>query len=304
MEQLLELLSSVRSALELTIDSSMPEPQASLLSGMLLGRGEGFPFEFYQRLQRTGTLHVVVVSGYNVSVLITYLGLAFSIFGPVLRLFLTAVSIILFVALVGFEPPVIRAALMGIISLLGLYWGRQKDALWVLFLAGAVMVLFDRGLLTNLSFQLSFLATLGLITVYPLLDKNFPKRFDLVRKDLFTTLSAQIMVWPLLIFKFGTFALLAPLVNTLVLWTVPLITIMGGVLTIFAHFVSSLGYLMMIPVTILTTYFVVVVNFFARFDWAFIKLGSRPSLAFILIFYFLIFNLLWFLSRRSRPEQN
>lgn len=298
----LSFLNQFRELVTTTVRGSLPEPQSSLLLGMMVGIKSGFPGEFYEALRATGTIHVVVVSGYNITVLINAVTKTL-VFLPLKARFLVSFLLIfLFISLVGFDPPVVRAAIMGSIALLGTVLGRQKDALRALLIAAALMLAINPEWVTSLSFQLSFLATLGLIIFNPLLDQLLPWKKAPLREDLVTTLAAQILVWPLIAYKFGQVSILSPLVNTLILWTVPIATVLGMITTIFAIFISSIGYLIMLPVSLLLSYFIWVVRVFSS-----LNIGSYEILSFswlALIFYYCILGAgLWFLCHTSLAKQ-
>lgn len=296
------MLDAIRELVAETVRQSLPEPQASLLLGMMLGVKSGFPSDFYEALRVTGTLHVVVVSGFNITVIVNALGRSLPFLPLKARFLVISVVIAFFVALVGPEAPVIRAAIMGVIALLATVLGRQKAALRAFLIAAAVMLIFNPGWLTDLSFQLSFLATLGLITLLPLFDRLLPGRKAPLREDLLTTLAAQIFVWPLIAYRFGQVSLLSPLVNTLVLWTVPISTVLGLVTTTLAIFVRQLGYLIMLPINLLLTYFVQVVERFSALNVGFFRISPFSALA--LVFYYLVLGGgLWFLSQAFQQKQ-
>lgn len=299
---MIEFLDSLRKLITATVRESLPEPQASLLLGMILGIKGGFPSDFYEALRVTGTLHVVVVSGYNITVLINALGKGLTFLNLKIRFLFIVLGIFLFVSLVGFEPPVIRAAIMGSIALLATVLGRQKDALRAFLLAGIVMLLINPQWILDLSFQLSFLATLGLITIFPVIDRFIPGRGALLREDLVTTLAAQIPVWPLIAFKFRQVSLLSPIANTLVLWVVPLATVLGLVVTTLAIFVRQLGYLIMLPVNLLLTYFIQIVRWFSSLSFGFFEVSPFSVVA--LLFYYLVLGGgLWFLYQIYPKKQ-
>ncbi|MDP1710496.1 MAG: ComEC/Rec2 family competence protein, partial [candidate division WWE3 bacterium] len=260
----LSFLDSVREAIATTVREGLPEPQASLLLGMILGIKSGFSPDFYEALRVTGTLHVVVVSGFNITVIINTLArmLVFVPLRP--RVFITLVFLTAFVLLVGPNPPVVRAALMGTIALMGTVLGRQNDALRAFLLVVATMLILKPSWATELSFQLSFLATLGLILFFPLFDRLVPGK-GFLRAGFLTTFSAQILVWPLLAYQFGTVSVLSPVVNTLILWTVPLITYIGLATVTIGASASSISDLIMIPVRLFLDYFIWIVELFSRF---------------------------------------
>uniref|UniRef100_A0A831YSL8 ComEC/Rec2 family competence protein n=1 Tax=candidate division WWE3 bacterium TaxID=2053526 RepID=A0A831YSL8_UNCKA len=295
---MMEFLAELRESITEFVRSGLPEPQASLLLGMVLGVKSGFPSEFYEALRTTGTLHVVVVSGFNISVIINTLA-RMLVFLPLWgRLVFTGVFVVLFVLLVGPEAPVVRAAIMGLTALLGTVLGRQKDALRVLLLATAVMLTFNLRWLGEISFQLSFLATLGLVVILPLLDRILPGKKILLREDFLTTFSAQLMVWPLIAYQFGQVSLLSPVVNTLVLWTVPIITYIGMVTTTIGLLISNISGLIMVPARLFLDYFIWIVERFSRLKMGFFEV-SPFSFPMILFYFLILGGGLWFLYLRS-----
>lgn len=299
---LMTLLNGLRDTIAEAVRQSLPEPQASLLLGMMLGVKGGFSSNFYEALRVTGVLHVVVVSGYNITVLINALGKGL-IFLPLrVRALFIVLGVVLFVSLVGPEAPVIRAAIMGSIALLATVLGRQKDALRAFLIAAMTMLIFNPKWLSDLSFQLSFLATLGLIVLYPMIDRLIPGKGAPLRENLATTLAAQVLVWPLIAYTFGQVSLLSPLVNTLVLWTVPISTILGLVTTTMAIFVRQAGYLLMVPVNLLLSFFIRVVERSAGWRIGFFEISPFSVLA--LLFYYLVLGGgLWFLSQSFPKKQ-
>lgn len=283
----LGFLASLRESITETVRSSLPEPQASLLLGMILGVKSGFPQDFYEALRITGTLHVVVVSGFNITVIINTLARFLAFLPLKLRFLVTTIFITAFVLLVGVNPPVVRAALMGSIALLGTVLGRQRDALRLLLLSAGLMLLFNPNWVAELSFQLSFLATLGLIVGQPVLDKVIPGRKGMpLRDDLITTSAAQLLVWPLIAYHFGQVSLLSPLVNALILWVVPLLTYMGLVTVTLSLLINKLSILIMLPNRLLLDFFVMVVRMFSSVKLGYFAISPFGIAA--LIFYFVV----------------
>jgi len=256
-------ISSLKRRIEDVFCQALPEPQASLLSGIVLGSKSDFPQDFYQNLKKTGTLHVVVASGMNVSLLAGFL-LSFLVLFINRRqaVLITILAIWFYVFLIGFEPPIIRAGIMGTLVFTALGLGRVKDAFRALVFTGLLMLSIRPSWLFNLSFQLSFASTLGILVLGQKLKKIFKLPF--IGDDLATTLSAQAGTLPLMLFAFGKISLLSPLVNGLVLWVVPLITGSGMILAFLSllwPWLSKLGLLLLIPPL---TFFVYTVEFFAK----------------------------------------
>lgn len=259
--------------LQSLVNQLFPEPQASLLNGILLGV-KNIPKNFEDALKITGTIHVVVVSGYNLSVVGGFFS---SLAGTLKRqhaVILALTSVLLYALLVGLEPPVVRAALMATITYLSVWLGKQRLALWSLVITGLVMILFDIKNITNLSFQLSFLATLGIIVFsnkFSLLLKNLP---DFFRESLATTLAAQLLVLPVIFYHFGTLSLISPLVNALVLWTIPFATILGFITLLIAIIFNPLAQIIAWVTWVPLSIFIWVVEALAKVPLAQVSLGK------------------------------
>lgn len=212
----------LRTKIEDRINRILPEPQASLLAGILLGKKRTLPEELLEKFNRTSTTHILVVSGYN----ITIIGAVIIGFLNWLTLprkysfWLAILGIIGFVWLVGFTPPVIRAAIMGILVLIAIRMGRIYNITNALLLTAVLMLLHDPfQLFHNISFQLSFSATIGIVYLYP--------RFQKLGEILGTTLSAQLAVFPFIAYYFGQISLIAPIANLLVLPVIPVAMLFG-----------------------------------------------------------------------------
>ncbi len=146
------------------IQQILPEPHASLLSGILLGIDSGLPADVQDDFRRTGTSHIVAISGYNITVLISIISaIAVRLFGRRRSFPILVIALVVYAILVGASASVVRAAIMGLITLWAIYLGRQAAALNSLFAAGILMTALDPNTLFDVGFQLSFVATLGLV---------------------------------------------------------------------------------------------------------------------------------------------
>lgn len=285
-------LRTQKSDLEHKIFALLPSPHAELLVGMTIGDDlfKNVPI-FKQKLKDTGTIHVVVVSGFNISLVF---GLVIKMLGSAYlkRNLLFAFCITFFYALIsGFEPPVIRAWIMGSLIALGKYYGRKLPIVQVLVFSGLVLVLFNPSYFFSFSFQLSFLATLSLILFSEPISGALGGAKNLLLTDLSSTLAAQILVWPYISYQFKTVSLVSPLVNMLVLWTVPLATVIGG-LFIFAVIVSQSLSVLIAPIIFLPLdYFVTLIDMFSKLEFASIDFTIRLP---VLVFYYIVIGFVYF----------
>lgn len=267
---LLAVSSSIRQKVGDLFRTSLPSTSTSLLLGIVFGVREGMPDEFYENLQKTGTLHVIAASGMNVSMVGGFLA-SFLVFfvRRQIALILTIISIFFYAFLAGFEPSIVRAAIMGSIAFSALILGRQNLSFLSLFLAGFIMLMLSPPTLFDIGFQLSFLATLSLIILKPLFDAfisrmNLPQFLGLFNESFTTTLSAQLGTLPILLANFGTFSPVSILANTLILWTVPSIMVIGffsAVLGFITDFLAAIILQLSLPFLLL---FEAVVNFFGQ----------------------------------------
>jgi len=225
---------SWRENLALNYGRLLPEPESSLVAGIVLGEKSRLPKKFYNALINTGTIHVVVASGYNVMVV------GSMILGSLLyltrRKWATVGALgamVVYGLVAGADPPVVRAVIMGGVIFVGQAIGRVSKALWSLTLAGWVMLMVDPFLIESVSFQLSVAASVGLFWLEPKLKRWFEVRkinSFILRTELLPTLAAQAMTAPLIFWHFGRVSLISPLVNVLILPFIPVIMAWGGVM--------------------------------------------------------------------------
>lgn len=299
-------LGSVRRALEESVNRSVEQPYAALGNGLLFGGSERMSEELSRDFSRTSMTHIVAVSGYNVSLIAGYIFLL-AIYLGCWRKGATIVAIggiIFFVLFVGSPSSAIRAAVMGSILLFALALGRSRESLRVLIYAGAIMIAMNPLILRyDVGFQLSFLATLGIVVMAPWYEKVRPKN-DLaqgVTEILFMTTSAQIFVLPIILSTFHSFSFLAIVTNLLVLWTIPF-AMLFTFLTSLAGMISGwLGFVVGIGAQGILWYDIAVVQWFARMDWSVVRIEA-VGMWFFIVWYGLLGSLAYWVHWREREE--
>lgn len=277
------LFSNLRQNLDKQISLYLPSPQAELLSGILLGNEHSsssskkdLPSELKLALRDSSTLHIVVVSGQNLTMVAGLFMLTLP--GLIKRKFAILISlgaILFYTLLTGAQIPVVRAAIMATLSFGAQFFGRLSDGIWVLILTGGLMLLVDPNLLTNISFQLSFLATLGVIAVAPVLEKHFKFLPGFIKMDLAVTTGAQIMVLPIIVQNFHQLSIVGIFANLFVGWTIPFTMILGTLMIILGSISAFLGQIIAIATFSLLTYFVYIIQFFASLPFAWEYVGEK-----------------------------
>ena len=226
------ILSVIKDRYVSSLNRILPEPAAGFVTGLIIGGRSGLSQEWRDALNTTGTAHLVALSGYNVTIIASFIFFILEALAMPRRWRVAAIGIILslFVIMVGAEASIVRAAIMGMLVVIARHVGRPASSRNAIALAAVVMLTLEPTLLAqDIGFQLSFLATLGMIYLYPILEKKtarWPNIFKF-KEALLMAVSAEIFVTPLILYYFERLSLVAPLVNMLVVPSVPFIMLFG-----------------------------------------------------------------------------
>ena len=243
----LNKISDFRDRIIRKIQKLLPEPHADLVLGMTIGHKDDVPSSFNEMLKKVGIIHVVVVSGYNVSLVLTLVGIILIRLGRAVFFAGSIIVLFVFLLIAGLDPPIIRAVIMGSISTLALVLGEYKRTLYLLILSAFMMLAVNPRYISDISFQMTFMATMTVVLVSPL-----ARGLPVVLQETLIIFSVNIAMIPLISYYFGSFSLLGLVSNILLLWEVPFITVLGIVLMIspFAMikivFIALLDYFLLI----------------------------------------------------------
>lgn len=248
---------------------SLSSNSAALLSGETFGERGDFTPEFKNQMNRSGTTHIVALSGYNIAILVLAISTALGSFlSRKKTFFITVAIIVLFVIMVGGGASIIRAAIMGFFLLLAKELGRPHNLTNIIILTAVIMTLVNPTILTDdIGFELSFLSLLGIVYLEPVIKKilRLKERSSLLgwRENAVMTLSAQIAVAPILIHHFNQFSFSAIPANILILEVVPLTMFFGFLLAALSSIFQVLGFLAAKLVNILLVYQIEVIKIFS-----------------------------------------
>ena len=262
-------LLKINLAIQDSFKKVLPLEKATFLSGLTLGETGEFSEEFEEKLRLTGTTHLVALSGYNIAVIATVVLLALNRWFSRWTSSLFAIIVIIsFVVMTGAEASVVRAALMAMVLTIAEYSSRQyyfRNA--IVFVALLMVLANPKVLVFDVGFQLSFLATLGIVYLRPVLKNklgfNDEPGFLSWKDNLLTTSSAQIVVLPILIFSFGQFSPFSLLTNVLILEFIPVTMAIGFFIAIAGIFFSSLAFILSLAIQPLLFYIFGVINIFS-----------------------------------------
>lgn len=243
--------------------SNLPQPISGLVSGIVLGAKGSLSLDFWEKVKSTGVAHVVVASGTNVTFVIAF------VFGIVSYLLprqktipIVILSIVLYLFMSGFQAPLIRASIMAVLAFWAQAVGRLSNAWRVLILTAGIMLVVNPNWITDIGFILSFVSTGSIMLFEKPISKLFKKIPRILREGFTTSLSAQIGVAPILFVTFGQYNIFSPVINMLILWTIPYIMILGSIGGVIGLIIPILGKFILYVCYPLMWWFVQIVELF------------------------------------------
>lgn len=276
-------LLEAKDAVRQTVRRILPQPESALLNGILIGDDKDIPADVQEAFRRTGTSHIVAISGFNVSIVIA---LVIPLLGRLLnprRAALFAIpAIAIYTVFVGASASVVRAAVMAGIGLFGALFWRKGFTLNTLCAAACFMLVANPHTLFDVGFQLSFMATLGLVLYADRLsgpvrawvqlrlrNEHAQKAIMLILDGALVTLAAQLTTLPLILATYSQFSNVALLANVLILPLQPPIMILGGLGAFIALFTPhAIGTLVALPAYAFLTATIRIIQWLSGFEAA------------------------------------
>lgn len=271
------------------------EPYASFVAGILYGYRGGLG-SLNEDFSRTGVTHIVAVSGFNITIIATVLMTIITrFFLPRRKAFWVVVlGVIVFVVFTGMSASVVRAGIMGIITLVAYQMGRLSRIGNTLAATAVAMTLHNPFVLMwDAGFQLSFISTMGLVYVSPLLENML--RFKtkdipiidvgavMLRESFLSTMAAIIATLPLILSQFGRLSLVAPIVNVLILWTIPFLMLFSFIAVLVSFVFYPLAAVIAWMTWVGLAYVVEVVQWFSSLSFAAVDVRV-PSVVMLLLY--------------------
>jgi competence protein ComEC len=274
------------------------DPEASLLAGILLGVDSGLPAPLEQAFVDTGTAHIIAISGFNIAIIAgVFIWFFRRLLGPRWGALAAILGIGFYTFLVGAGPSVVRAAIMGTLSIFAVQLGRRQAGLNTLSFVAALMAIANPLVLWDVGFQLSFFATLGLVlyggpfqsAAESFIRRHFPatdaaRYASLLGQFVLLTFAAQLTTLPIMAFQFQQISLVSFIANPFVLPVQPAVMVLGGLAVFLSLIIYPLGQLTAWVAWPFTAYTIRMVELFDSVPHGVLYLGGF-SLAFALLFY-------------------
>ncbi len=290
-----------------SILANFSSPQNYILEGIVLGNNKTMTQDLRDKLNGTGLRYLTAISGVHVlivSAILMSLLLALGLWRGQ-AFYFAIIFIWLYIILTGFPASGVRAAIMGSVFLLAQKLGRQNTSGRVIVFTAALMLIQNPLLLWyDVGFQLSFLASMGIIYLKPIIDiaiKTLTKEKLKYFSDILSiTLTAQLATVPIMVYNFGIISLIAPVTNLLVVPVVYFLILFGFLASILGIISGFLGWVFSIPCWLLLTYFLKVMDIFYQ-PWA-IKEIQNVSWIWLALYYLIVSVLIWFLQKKLKPK--
>lgn len=297
-------LLKVKSVLVERVRSILPEPEASLLAGLIVSGKQALPVETLDEFKRAGVVHIVVLSGYNITIIAEFLFAFFGFLSLRSRAGISLIGVAMFTLMAGAPATVLRGAIMVMLLMLGKIFGREGSAPRILLFTAVVMVMINPKILVyDPSFHLSFLAMLGIIYGVPIVRDWLAGLGSIptwLIDILATTLATQIFVFPYLLYNMGNFSTVFLLANLAVLLVIPFTMLSGFLATILAFISTILAWPLTFIAHLLLVWILAVASFLGNLPFASLEIESFP-LWVTLILYICLGVIVWRL-RNSSPR--
>lgn len=290
-------LDQLRRSFATGLQNTLPEPLASLGLGILIGQRSGIPNDLTEQLRRVGLIHIVAVSGYNLTILIYFAQRLLRRRSRFQATVLPAILIVVFLLITGFSPSIVRAGVVSGISLLLWYYGRQIKPLLIILLSASITAGWNPLYIwSSIGWYLSFLAFFGILILSPLIVKNFvPLRLQkrVLPQLLSETFSAQICTIPILLYIFRSISVISLLANLLVVPLIPFVMLATAVTGLYGMVGPfMLGGILVLPARIMLGYIVEITESLSKIPFAIIEIRASALQTALLCLLIIILTLL------------
>lgn len=281
----------------------VPEPEASLGLGFLVGQKSDLPEDLTEQMKTVGLTHIIVASGYNLTILVRFARRGLARKSRYLALVGSLLLVAGFVLVSGFSPSMNRAAIVTILTLLAWYYGRKFHPVkLILYVAAASAFWYPSYLWSDLGWLLSFAAFTGVLVLAPLVTQAVygkDKEPGAFTRLVVETLSAQVMTLPIIVAVFGYVPVMALVANVLVAPVIPFAMFFTFIAGIIGLLIPALAFLA-IPGGILVGYVVAITGWLASPDWS--RLSLQLPMIYFVVWYMIMLAVGLMIWRRREVD--
>ncbi len=273
-------------------------PASGLLAGIMIGDTSTLDNNLLEIFRMVGLIHIVVLSGYNITLVANFFIRVFAPLGYYRRLVAAIIALVFFIAIVGISQTALRAGIMALCAFASRYYIRPYIVLRGIVIALLIMGLISPyALLFDLSLQLSFLATIGIVYMFPIMQEKFPRISDnFFGEILIQTIAVNILTLPIIVYQMGYFSLISFPINVAVLGIISLLTVSGFAAVFIGMIFFPLGQIIALPIQFITDSIIYISDWAAKHD-PFQFHFQVFSVYWMIVIYIVIF--LWILRHIS-----
>lgn len=298
------LVNELRRRFTAGVQSALPEPLASFGMGLLIGQRNNLPATVSQDLLMVGLVHIIAVSGYNLTILLRSADKVIGKRSKRLTTLLSLGLIALFLLFAGTSASIVRAAIVSLLSIVAGYYGRRFKPLVLIMLAGAITAFANPYYLwADISWYLSFLAFYGVMVLAPLIQMRWSERWQksLVAAVALESLCAELMTVPIILYAFGQLSLIGLVANVLVVALVPLAMLLTLIAGLAGMLIPAIAGWLAWPARIILTYMLDIAHVLSHIPHIFVQHLSLSRIGFVLLYLVLIglTASLWFKNHRK-----
>lgn len=296
----LNIIQSIQNSILDSFKKLLPREHFGIILGMVIGDTFYISDEIEDAFKNSGITHLLAVSGSNVSYIILVTKFLFDkIFGKRISNYITIVMVILFIFISGATPSVVRAGVMAIILIMSEILSKQPSILSTIATSAIIILIYNPITICDVGFILSFGGTLGIILLNDSIKNYFTKKFSILENnkvfifflDIFTvTISAQIILLPVMCYYFNTISIISIFTNLLVGPFVGIITILGLIMYVLSLISISLAQVVSYSLYILVSIIILISKLCSKIPYANLLLPT-PTLYIVIIYYLMVFKL-------------
>jgi competence protein ComEC len=284
----------IKSKIRNVIKKSLYEPEAGLLLAILLGDKSGIRDDLREEFSQVGISHVMAISGMHIGIILGIVTYALLFFGfwRWQAYYISSVLLVVYVIIIGAPPSAVRATFMCCLVMIALYKGRINRMINSLLFAAVVILLINPRLLRDdVGFQLSFLAVLGIIYIFPILKSQIPielyKKYQKIIDLALVSVSAQFFTLPIIIYNFSIVSSVSIVANLLILWILPVLMTISIFAITLSLLLPSVAQFIFFPVRLIFEYILFVCDFLLKIPGAYheynMKIGLIISILYLII---------------------
>ncbi len=267
-------------------------PEGILVSAMVLGnKVVDLPYYIADSFRQVGLSHALAASGFQVSLILGFIILITARFSPKIQFLIGFISLMILVGLTGVQPSIMRAVFMGIGALIALQQKRQVKILGSLFLSAIILLLWQPRWINDLGFQMSFLATFGLIVSANPLAKKLDFLPSAIANIIAVPIAATIWILPIQLYNFGVVSPYSIIVNILAIIPITIISIGGFISAIAGVIVPDAGSMLAALLYYPTKTLILLVDYFSKLPGNSVNIGQIAI--YQLVTLYLLFSLVW-----------